>query len=261
MAGSSCPQRRPPSPGRAGLSSPLSLTSRPKQSPRATRRAPKGDRKGGNHWRRPPAASAARLWPRTYGTQSLRPPSAAGGPRRPGQHGRQMRQTLGRRTPYLGEPRRGARRCVRPRRWEGFLEAGLRLSVGGISVAGRRRGGHASGALETTLEHRPAQGRDWGAGRGGWETRAGVGLRPGKPRSRRRTPGPRRAGSDPGRKPQEPCEVWDLLRPRGLWCEWGPREGGRGCREVAEEKTKVRSSRSPRALRKPWPVVGPQMFS
>ncbi|XP_055407105.1 translation initiation factor IF-2-like [Bubalus kerabau] len=102
-------KRRPPSPGPAGPSSPFSLTSRAKPSPRATRRAPKGDRKGGNHWRRPPAASAARLWPRTNGTQSLRPPPAAGGPRSPGQHGRQMRQTLGRTTPYLGEPRRGAR--------------------------------------------------------------------------------------------------------------------------------------------------------
>lgn len=166
MAGSSCPQRRPPSPGRAGLSSPLSLTSRPKQSPRATRRAPKGDRKGGNHWRRPPAASAARLWPRTYGTQSLRPPSAAGGPRRPGQHGRQMRQTLGRRTPYLGEPRRGARRCVRPRRWEGFLEAGLRLSVGGISVAGRRRGG---GTLQGHWKHLSTDLRRAGTGEQGGE--------------------------------------------------------------------------------------------
>lgn len=161
MAGSSCPQRRPPSPGPAGPSSPLSLTSRPKQSPRATRRTPKGDRKGGNHWKQPPAASAARLWPRTDGTQSLRPPPAAGGPRSPGQHGRQMRQTLGRTTPYLGKPRRGARE-VSVAAPLGGLPGGWASAECGWDFSGQegRGWGLPSGALET-LEHRPAQGRGW----------------------------------------------------------------------------------------------------
>ena len=156
MAGSSCPQRRPPSPGPTGPSSPLSLTSRPKQNPRATRRAPKGDGKGGNHWRRPPAAGAARLWPTTDGTESLRPPPAAGGPRSPGQHGWQMRQTLGRTTPYLGEPRRGAREVNAAAPLEG-LPGGWASAEGGWDFSGQERGvagggGHVSGALET-LEH------------------------------------------------------------------------------------------------------------
>ena len=78
-----------------------------------------------------------------------------------GQHGRQMRQTLGRTTPYLGKPRRGARE-VSVAAPLGGLPGGWASAECGWDFSGQegRGGGLPSGALET-LEHRPAQGRGW----------------------------------------------------------------------------------------------------
>lgn len=91
-------------------------------------------------------------------------------------------------------------------------------------------GGHASGALEPPRlwPARSRAGERW-EGKPEPEGRSGRG----QPRSRRKTQGPAK-GTQTRRKPQETREVLDLLRPRGLWCEWGLRAGGRGCEELAE---------------------------
>lgn len=105
MAGSSClaglrPWTRRPRP--------LALTHfEAKTESQGDKARAQGRREGGNHWRQPPAAGAARLWPRRMGPRASGPHLQQVGPERPAR--RQMRQTLGRTTPYLGEPRRGAR--------------------------------------------------------------------------------------------------------------------------------------------------------
>ena len=93
------------------------------------------------------------------------------------------------------------------------------------------------GRLRGHWKHLSTDLRRVGAGERGGEgvnqSRSGTQSRPWKPRSRRRTPGPHRAGSDLGRKPQEPCEVWEFAETTWSVVRIGPerrRKGLQGAR-------------------------------
>ena len=178
-------------------------------------------------------------------------PSGARGPWAPGPHtaGGRAKPVAGRRLTLEGRGNQMGEACA----IKGFLKAGLRLSVAVFQWPGGS-GGHALGALEPP-GHQPAM----------WEGKPepeGV-LGPWQPASRRRTQGPAeqaqtRAGG------QEPCQMLDLLRPRGHWCEWGLRVDGRGHRELAQGARKEEGRGSLisvcSALGKPWPVERPAIL-
>lgn len=117
-----------------------------------------------------------------------------------------------------------------------LLEAGLRLSSGGISVAGRGWGSHCRITGAT---------RAWqSSGRESWNRReAWVPL----VRAQAAEPGPSRAVSDLGLEPREPWDGLDLLGTTWSVRHPGMRAGGRDCRELSQpvdwrlgEKAEVR---------------------